>query len=49
MTVNEEIAYREVWVGEPQRLDTTLFAQSVLLTSPNGTPYMLTVDDNGTL
>ena len=49
MTVNEEIVYRDVWVGDPKRLDNSIYAQNVVLASPNGTTYKLTVSDNGIL
>ena len=49
MTVNEEIAYLEKWQGEPKRLDDELYAQNVLLTSPSGKTFKLTVSDSGAL
>ena len=49
VTINEEIAYDEVWEGEPKRLDESLYAQNLMLTSPNGQVYELTVSDDGTL
>ena len=49
MTINEEISYESIWEGEPKRLDENLYAQSVLLTSPNGTTFKLTVNNEGVL
>lgn len=49
MTVNEEISYHDEWQGDPKRLDESLYAQSVMLTSPNGNTFKLTVKDDGTL
>lgn len=49
MTVNEELTYNDVWKGEPKRLSEELYAQNVMLTSPNGQVYTLVVSDDGTL
>ena len=49
MTINEEISYKEVWEGEPKRFDESLYAQNVMLTSPSGKVFKLSVNDSGTL
>jgi hypothetical protein len=47
MTINEEISYESIWEGDPKRPDESLYAQSVLLTSPSGTTFKLAVSDEG--
>jgi len=49
MTINEEIVYNSVWQGEPTRLDESIYAQNLMLTSPNGTNYKLTISDTGVI
>lgn len=49
MTVNEEIEYETKWVGEPKRLDDSLYAQKVMLTSPSGNVFELSVSDTGVI
>lgn len=49
LTVNEEIDYTAVWHGKPRRIEESIYAQNVYLSSPNGTGYKITVADDGTL
>lgn len=51
VTVNEEIAYKQVWVGTPMRFGDEVKQNmaNVFVKSPNGTLYTVSVDDNGTL
>lgn len=48
---NEEITYKQVWVGEPMRFGDEVKQNmaNVFVKSPNGTLYTVSVDDNGTL
>lgn len=51
VTVNEEIAYKQVWVGTPMQFGDEVKQNmtNVFVKSPNGTLYTVSVDDNGTL
>lgn len=51
VTVNEEIAYKQVWVGTPMQFgdEVKQNMSNVFIKSPNGTLYTVSVDDNGTL
>jgi hypothetical protein len=49
ISVDKEIAYDTVWQGEPRRLDETIYAQNVFLTSPGGKTFKITVSDDGAL
>ena len=51
VTVNEEIAYKQVWVGTPMQFgdEVKQNMENVFIKSPNGTLYTVSVDDNGTL
>lgn len=50
-TVNEEIAYKQVWQGDPMKLNESVkvYGSNVIVVSPNGTKYKLSVSDDGTL
>ena len=50
-TVNEEIAYKQVWQGDPMKLNESVkvYGSNVIVVSPNGTKYKLSVRDDGTL
>ena len=51
VTVNEEIAYKQVWVGTPMQFGDEVKQNmaNVFVKSPNGTLYTVSVDDNGIL
>ena len=51
VTVNEEIAYKQVWVGTPMQFGNEVKQNmtNVFIKSPNGTLYTVSVDDNGAL
>lgn len=51
VTVNEEIAYKQVWVGAPMQFgdEVKQNMSNVFIKSPNGTLYTVSVDDNGIL
>lgn len=49
VTLDEEVSYTNTWHGEPKRLDESLYAQNLMLTSPNGTNFKLTIGNDGTL
>ena len=49
ITVDEKQDYKATWHGEPKRLDESLYAQNVYLTSPSGKAFRLTVSDSGAL
>lgn len=49
IAVDEDLTYRTEWQGEPLRFDDTLYAQNVVLTSPNGNLFKLIVSDDGVL
>lgn len=51
VTVNEEIAYKPVWIGTPMQFGDEVKQNmaNVFVKSPNGTLYTVSVDDNGTL
>ena len=49
MTVDQEIKDKTEWQGEPLRFVDDLYAQNVILTSPNGTVFELKVSDDGVL
>lgn len=48
---NEEITYKQVWVGEPMRFGDEVKQDmaNVFVKSPNGTLYTVSVDDSGVL
>lgn len=50
-TVNEEIAYKQVWQGDPMKLNESVkvYGKNVIVVSPNGTKYKLAVGNDGTL
>ena len=50
-TVNQEITYKQLWTGDPQRLNSAVKVSgaSLILEAPNGGKYQLTVDNNGVL
>lgn len=50
-TVNEEIAYKQVWQGDPMKLNDSVkvYGSNVIVVSPNGTKYKLAVGNDGTL
>lgn len=50
-TVNQQIAYKQLWTGDPQRLNSAVKVpgSSLILEAPNGGKYQLTVDNNGVL
>ena len=49
VTIDEKQDYTATWHGEPKRLDESLYAQSVMLTSPSGKTFSLKVGDDGSL
>lgn len=51
VTVNEEIAYKQVWVGTPMQFGDEVKQNmaNIFVKSPNGTLYTVSVDDNGAL
>ena len=51
VTVNEEIAYKQVWVGTPMQFgdEVKQNAENLFIQAPNGTLYTLSVDNNGNL
>jgi hypothetical protein len=49
VTVDEEQSYTAVWHGEPKRLDDSIYAQNVILKSPSGKVFKLTIDDSGNI
>ena len=49
MTIGKDITYTTEWRGDPLRFKKELYAQSVLLTSPGGNTFKLTVSDDGVL
>lgn len=48
---NEEITYKQVWVGEPMHFtgDVKQNMENVYLQAPNGSLYTLAVDNSGNL
>lgn len=50
-TVNQQIAYKQLWTGDPQQLNSAVKVPgaSLILEAPNGGKYQLTVDNNGVL
>ena len=50
-TVNQQIAYKQLWTGDPQQLNSAVKVpgSSLILEAPNGGKYQLTVDNNGVL
>ena len=50
-TVNQDITYKQLWTGDPQRLNSAVKVPgaSLILEAPNGGKYQLTVDNNGVL
>lgn len=51
ITVNEEITYKQVWIGTPMQFGSEVKQNgaNVFLQAPNGTLYTLAVDNNGNL
>lgn len=51
VTKNEEITYKQVWVGEPMRFNNDIKQNmaNVYLQAPNGSLYTLAVDNSGNL
>lgn len=51
VTKNEEITYKQVWVGEPMHFtgDVKQNMSNVYLQAPNGSLYTLAVDNSGSL
>ena len=49
VTIDEKVEYDAKWQGEPQRLDESIYAQNVVLTSPSGKVFKLTIDDSGNI
>lgn len=51
VTKNEEIAYKQVWVGTPMQFGSEVKqnAENLFIAAPNGTLYTLSVDNNGNL
>lgn len=51
VTVNEEIAYKQVWVGTPMQFGNEVKqnAENLFIQAPNGTLYTLSVDNSGNL
>lgn len=49
VTVDEKVEYDAKWQGEPQRMDESIYAQNVVLTSPSGKVFKLTIDDSGNI
>ena len=51
MTKNEEITYKQVWVGEPMQFGSEVKQDmaNVFMQAPNGTLYTLAVDNNGNI
>lgn len=51
VTKNEEIAYKQVWVGTPMQFgpEVKQNAENLFIAAPNGTLYTLSVDNNGNL
>lgn len=48
---NEEITYKQVWVGEPMQFGSEIKQNmaNVFMQAPNGTLYTLAVDNNGNI
>jgi hypothetical protein len=49
VTLDETQDYVAVWHGEPKRLDKSIYAMNLALTSPGGKNFRLVVGDDGTL
>lgn len=51
VTKNEEIAYKQVWVGTPMQFGSEVKqnAENLFIAAPNGTLYTLSVDNSGNL
>lgn len=49
VTVDEKVEYDATWQGEPQRMDESIYAQGVVLKSPSGKVFKLTIDDSGNI
>lgn len=49
VTIDEKVEYDAEWQGEPQRMDESIYAQNVVLTSPSGKVFKLTIDDSGNI
>ena len=51
VTKNEEIAYKQVWVGAPMQFGSEVKqnAENLFISAPNGTLYTLSVDNSGNL
>ena len=50
-TVNQQIAYKQLWTGDPQQLNSAVKVPgaSLILEAPNGGKYRLAVDNSGAL
>lgn len=49
VTIDEKQDYSTDWVGQPKRLDESIYAMNAALTSPSGKNFRLVVSDDGTL
>lgn len=49
VTIDEPLDYTAVWHGEPKRLDESVYAQNLFLTSPSGNTFKIIVNDDGML
>lgn len=51
VTVNQEITYKQVWVGTPMQFGNEVKqnAENLFIQAPNGMLYTLSVDNNGNL
>lgn len=51
VTKNQEITYKQVWVGTPMQFGSEVKqnAENLFIQAPNGTLYTLAVDNNGNL
>ena len=49
VTVDEKVEYDATWRGEPQRLDESVYAQNVVLTSSTGKLFKLVANDDKTI
>jgi hypothetical protein len=49
VTIDEKVEYDAKWQGEPQRMDESIYSQNLVLKSPSGKVYKLTINDNGVI
>ena len=51
VTKNQEITYKQVWVGTPMQFgdEVKQNAENLFIQAPNGTLYTLSVDNSGNL